>query len=508
MGSSLIKNIWKWTTTHVHTDARACGKNPSDPQASFSLEPLESRLLLSADLPFSELSSPPPNIYDPPEVVCEAGLLDDVSDICQAVPASQNAALARATDADLFEAVSLTSTAPTTIPDELISQTDVAAAAGAGLEATSLTVAAPVTTPDELVIIDAGVQDYQKLLDDLASQADSSQQREVVLLDAGLDGISQISDILAGYSDLDAVHLISHGSDGVLSLGNARLDLGTLQNNSAQIEAWGSAFAETGDILLYGCDLAAGQDGQTLIASLSELTGADVAASDDKTGSALLGGDWDLEYIRGHIETVPAFSTALMGNWLGLLDTFTVTTTADSDAGSLRQAIIDAEAHAGLDTIEFNIGGGGVQTILVGTDSGVRLPTIGETVIIDGTSQPGYAGVPLIELDGTNVSAGTGLMLFDTTSDGSTVTGLVINRFPTSGIFISLSSGHTIQGNYIGTDTTGLIARPNLGDGIRSMFGETGGNQIGGSGANQGNVIAGNADHGIEFYYSNSGNED
>jgi hypothetical protein len=105
-----------------------------------------------------------------------------------------------------------------------------------------------------------------------------------------------------------------------------------------------------------------------------------------------------------------------------------VTTTADSDAGSLRQAILCANETPGTQTIEFNIPGGGAFQIQP-TSS---LPTITDPMVIDATTQPGYAGTPLIELDGSLAGAGVnGLRI---TSGGSIVRGLVVNRFAGSGI--------------------------------------------------------------------------
>ena len=83
-----------------------------------------------------------------------------------------------------------------------------------------------------------------------------------------------------------------------------------------------------------------------------------------------------------------------------LLSTFSVFNTNDAGAGSLRQAIIDANTTSGADTIDFNIGAGGVQTIALTTSA---LPTITEQVTIDATTQPGYAGTPIIELRGDGV---------------------------------------------------------------------------------------------------------
>src|SRR5262249_14536659 len=81
-----------------------------------------------------------------------------------------------------------------------------------------------------------------------------------------------------------------------------------------------------------------------------------------------------------------------------LLSTFSVTSAGDSGPGTLRQAILDAESSSSRDTITFAIPGAGVQTISLASE----LPTISESVLIDGWSQPGYAGTPLIELRGTS----------------------------------------------------------------------------------------------------------
>ena len=82
--------------------------------------------------------------------------------------------------------------------------------------------------------------------------------------------------------------------------------------------------------------------------------------------------------------------------------TFTVLNTNDAGSGSFRQAILDANANSGPDTIAFNVDGGGAQTIAPASP----LPIITDQVTIDGRTQPGFAGAPLIELDGTNAGAG------------------------------------------------------------------------------------------------------
>ena len=145
--------------------------------------------------------------------------------------------------------------------------------------------------------------------------------------------------------------------------------------------------------------------------------------------------------------------------------TLTVNTTDDVDDGacnsthcSLREAIRKANTLTGMVTIRFDIGGGGVQTIQPTS----YLPDIFATVLIDGTSQPGFAGTPLIELDGTLAGVTDGLKL---RGNDSTVKGLVINRFSRDGIRIRAERA-VIQGNYIGTDVTGTVGLGNGANGI------------------------------------------
>jgi titin len=162
--------------------------------------------------------------------------------------------------------------------------------------------------------------------------------------------------------------------------------------------------------------------------------------------------------------------------------------TNDSGAGSLRQAILDANADHGPDTIAFAIGGGGVQTIRPTSP----LPTITAAVTIDGTTQPGYAGTPLIVLNGDNarVSGNNGLTI---TGGNSVVKGLVVNGFFNAGILMCGGGGNVIAGNYIGTDVSGTSAVFNTyGVDVKSS-----GNTIGGTTLGSRNLISGSIWEGV-----------
>src|SRR5262249_34113017 len=173
--------------------------------------------------------------------------------------------------------------------------------------------------------------------------------------------------------------------------------------------------------------------------------------------------------------------------------------------GSLRQAITDANAHIGLDTIAFSIPGSSVHTIIPLTD----MPAISDPVIIDGYTQPGSSvntlanadnAVLLIEINGNNADVQAGPTI-SSAAAGSTIRGLVINRVGrASGINLS-SSNCVITGCFIGTDHTGTVALPNTEQGIRSDTGP--GNRFGGTDVADRNIISGNLGNGLELSEDN-----
>jgi hypothetical protein len=170
---------------------------------------------------------------------------------------------------------------------------------------------------------------------------------------------------------------------------------------------------------------------------------------------------------------------------------FAVTNTNDAGAGSLRQAILDANASSGLDTITFNIPGSGVHTISPAS----ALPTITDPVVIDGYTQPGARAnsltqgddaVLVIELNGSNAGNNTNGLLI--TGGGSTVRGLIINRFVLNGIALTTAGGNTLAGNFIGTDATGTTGLRNKGGVILLSNNNT----VGGTTPAARNLISGN----------------
>ncbi|SFG48034.1 cadherin-like domain-containing protein [Neptunomonas qingdaonensis] len=164
----------------------------------------------------------------------------------------------------------------------------------------------------EIVFVDASIEQYQTLIDSVAEGV------EVVVLDGNGDGLQQIASYLQGRSDIDAIHILSHGGVGENTIGTAVLNADSLSTYSDILSQIGSSLTQQGDILLYGCRVGAAE-GQLFVDELARVTGADVAASEDLTGSAALGGDWLLEYQTGSIESVNTLDTQALASFEGTL---------------------------------------------------------------------------------------------------------------------------------------------------------------------------------------------
>ncbi len=222
----------------------------------------------------------------------------------------------------------------------------------------------------ELVFVDENTPGYLSLMEDLHRKRADTTTFEIIAINADEDGLARITSDLARYSNVDAMHLITHGSDGNVNIGNAVLNQRTFTTFESEIQSWGNAFTEEGDLLIYGCDFAASEQGRQLAKNISDLTTLDVAASDDATGNIPGRADWVLEQIEGRVETDVPFSQHLLDNYhRSLASQIQVSTTNDIVDGdtssfdalylnqgtdgaiSLREAVMAANTQPGADTI-------------------------------------------------------------------------------------------------------------------------------------------------------------
>ncbi len=145
----------------------------------------------------------------------------------------------------------------------------------------------------EIAFVDVNVNDYQTLVDGIGNNV------EVYLVSS----VDDIKSVLDTQTNIDAIHILSHGSTGEINIGNDVLNQDTLSSYDAMLQSMKNSLSQDGDIMLYGCNVASDGTGQDFIKTLATITEADVAASNDVTGSATLGGDWNLEVNTGIIDT-------------------------------------------------------------------------------------------------------------------------------------------------------------------------------------------------------------
>ncbi|NDB70842.1 MAG: DUF4347 domain-containing protein, partial [Methylocystaceae bacterium] len=168
----------------------------------------------------------------------------------------------------------------------------------AEVETLSKSAPKPFATTNAVAFVDSQIDHSSAVIADLRVKGVTT-----FLIDQSKDGLTQIADNLRGISGISSIHIFSHANSGVMELGSGLIDQASLATHTAQLQQIGNSLTENGDILLYGCDLAANEAGQNFIAALSQATHADIAASLDETGSKTLGGNWTLESSYGAIES-------------------------------------------------------------------------------------------------------------------------------------------------------------------------------------------------------------
>ncbi len=186
------------------------------------------------------------------------------------------------------------------------------------------------TITSSIAFIDSAVPEAQVLANGINPEI------EVIQLNVHRNGITQITEALQNRS-VSAIHIISHGAPGCLRLGNSDLTERSIDYSFTALRQWFSTPTENSqssspseeqiqpEILLYGCQVAAGDTGMAFVKRLSELTGASVAASQNLTGNAAKGGDWELEVTTGKIKTPLALKPEVLASYSHVLSLFKVT---------------------------------------------------------------------------------------------------------------------------------------------------------------------------------------
>ena len=274
-----------------------------------------------------------------------------------------------------------------------------------------------VRLSSEVIFIDPAVPDAATI------EAHLPEGAEVVRLLPAMDGVAQISAHLAEKGNLSVIRIISHGNGGYFVLNGKRIDRNFLREHGNRITPWGRALADKGDILLYACNLAATDEGKAFVEDFVALTGADVAASTDRTGwhrssgigyqisnhgplitensSLMPDSNWDLEFHTGNIET----AAIVVDEYQHHLATYTVTSDADSGTNTLRQAIIDANASGEDDTVNIQES---IATITIGSQlpeivaAGGALTINGGDGVIVKVTTPGTSTYRVFEINASD----------------------------------------------------------------------------------------------------------
>ncbi|MEM7785833.1 MAG: DUF4347 domain-containing protein, partial [Planctomycetota bacterium] len=257
----------------------------------------------------------------------------------------------------------------------------------------------------ELVIVDGNVADVDQLVASILSE--SSGAIEIEFLTQAENGITQIGEILdRSEQRYDAVHIFSHGDAGQILLGDGWIGVDDLVQQKSSLQSWADRFNLDADLLFYGCDLAESETGEQFLSTIRELTGTDVAASNDVTGAALLGGDWDLEVQLGSVETsgfeLTRYDQALgPGEILG--NVFDVTTQQVVGVEGVTVRVFDDDNNVVGSAVTDSDGG----YLFGGLNDGQRYriefsnPPIGfESAVIDASSD---GGIVFAEAGGANI---------------------------------------------------------------------------------------------------------
>jgi len=335
-----------------------------------------------------------------------------------------------------------------------------------------------------IVFIDSKVDDYSSLIPGIASEI------KIVLLDSVSDGLEKITATLQT-SEYKEVHLISHGSPGCLYLGNNQLSLDILSEYTEVLKTWFSRNSEPPTLLLYGCNVAAGDAGAEFIAKLKQLTGAEIAATAKLTGNKALGGDWQLERTTTEMDVTLAVDELTRLTYQGVLATFNVTTEEDQDGEdtegtdlALREAINAANNTAGSDVITFDSNVSNID-LTIGelkiTDS-VTIKGLGaDSLAVDG----GHQNFPVFSIGDEDVNAGINVDIdgLKITGGNNGESGGGISNLENLNLSNSVVSGNTSSKdgggifNYIGkttiinSDISGNSA--DYGGGVSNYFGAT-----------------------------------
>jgi Domain of unknown function (DUF4347)/RTX calcium-binding nonapeptide repeat (4 copies) len=310
-----------------------------------------------------------------------------------------------------------------------------------------------MSTIQNVFFFDSRVSNWQDLLSQLPPDS------LWVELKSSENGLQQILQAVDGLNELASIQIVSHGTPGSLLLGDGVVNAESLSATADQWAALGTHLQSDGDLLLYGCEVGAGETGQTFLTQLSELTGADVAANSDVTG---IGGDWQLDAAAGGPVQVASLQGSDSVGHLGFLYLW-VGTGSGSGAGG----VITALQPNQTDTLDAGLG----------LDASGNSTNIAANVTAPFTSWDWYADGVLISgqtsqyLTLAQAQVGRAISVTATTASGTisslpTKQVLNINDTPTGAVSIAVNNSHTTATLAVGDTLTASNSLVDLDSGL------------------------------------------
>jgi CshA-type fibril repeat protein len=303
-----------------------------------------------------------------------------------------------------------------------------------------------------MIFIDTGIEGYAELAREWETRG------EVVLIDTTRDGVDQMMAALAGRSNVTAIHIVSHGAASSFALGTTTIDYAAVTGELAgALASIGSKLSVDGDILIYGCDVGGGEQGQELVDAIAIATGADVAASTDDTGAAAQDGDWDLEARNGFVAAPLLTSNRYEGllaktnSGAWTIGTNSASTTAEGITTTITFTPAGTSTFTGLGNQTFN-------NIAAFDNNAQNQPSLGVTWTSSNTTDIGTITItfsqavvnPVIHLDRLGGVSGTSnSALLALLTSGATLTKLAGPSH-----FVVDSTARTIT-RQVGATTTG-----------------------------------------------------
>jgi VCBS repeat-containing protein len=239
----------------------------------------------------------------------------------------------------------------------------------------------------EIVFINDNIENYKDLTNELKNQ-----DKEVFIIDSNKDGLTQVENIINFIGSIDAIHIIAHGSNANINIGNTNINQDNLDYYKEQLESIGNQLSEDTDILLYGCNISANEEQTNFIENIAKITKSDILSSDDITG---IDGDWNLEYSIGSIQT----DSLIFSNYNFNLSSEVVPTANDDTYSLNKNTITSTDAISGLlandsddnnDTFHIKVNGQELSTDVNDPNFSTTFSTTNGNITVNGDGSFSY----------------------------------------------------------------------------------------------------------------------